>query len=63
MRLDGNNNVAESGHAVLGGVPRFLVKDALALVGFCPKLLKQTLADPSMTGARERLCKYTTFDD
>lgn len=60
MRLNGNGDCADLGHAVLGRVFRVLVDDTLALVRLGPKLFKEPIVDPSISRPREGFCEYAT---
>lgn len=62
MRLDGDGDVADSGHAVFGGVLWILIQHALALVRLGPKLFKEPIVDPSISRPREGFRKNAAVE-
>lgn len=61
VRLDGDGNGADLGHAVLGGVLRVLIQNTLALVRLRPVFGEETVADPFIPRSSERLGEDTTL--
>jgi hypothetical protein len=57
VRLDGDGNCANLGHAILGRVLRIFINHALALVRLGPELFKESIVDPSISRPRERFCE------
>lgn len=61
VRLDGDGDGADLGHAVLGGVLRILIQNTLALVRLRPVFGEETVANPFIPRSRERLGEDTTL--
>ncbi|KAJ8125586.1 hypothetical protein O1611_g8051 [Lasiodiplodia mahajangana] len=59
MGLDGDSNLADFGHSILGRVIGLLLDDAFSLRGLCPVFFKHAVMYPFLARSGERFGHYT----